>query len=338
MRRSSAQPGRKDRLVALLKLLLHPDVIPLVLSYEVTIQFELQRLLGSRRGALDGQMAHPSGLLLHADELFVVDQGNCRIQVFHQGSGRFLRKWGQYGFERHAGRFRCPTAIALSPPRAGVCHLDTGKNLIWDEAEIFVVDVDQIQVFRLRDCQFQRRFQIEENGTASVSNGIAVMGEEILVSRSYPHQIDVMRKSNGERVRILAQIESSEPGRLWIDETAMELWLAEPGHDRIVVLDVIHGDAVREYGGATTELRYPQAVACHGDEVIVCDPCNQRLVIFDRLTCQKLRIIASCRRGADFQDGGRTPIEFSYPLDLAISLRNELFVCDSTNHRVLIFQ
>ncbi len=326
MRRSSAQPGRNDRLVALLNLLLHPDVIPLVLSYEVTLQFELQRSFGSRRGKLDGEMHKPSALLLHADELLVVDQSNSRIQVFHQGTGRFLRKWGEFGQQN--GRFRCPTTIALGfPSGGGPCHHpDEDKNLSPDEAEIFVGDVDDIQVFRLHDSQFLRRFQIEENCGAALLNGIAVMGEEVLVSRSYPYQIDVMRKSDGKRVRIIGEREcSDEPGRLWLDKVAKELWRTEDNH--VVVLDVIHGKARRQYG---QELRYPQAVACHGEEVIVCDSSKDRLVVYDRSTCQKLRIIASCSNGG--------PGLLSHPCDLAISLRNELFVCDQNHHRVLVFQ
>ncbi len=263
MRGCSAQSFRRERLTAHLNPFLHPDVIPLVLNYEVTIQYELQRSCGSARGSGDGKMYYPVGLMLHADELFVVDKSNYRIQVFHQGTGRFLRKWGRRGVGD--GEFRRPMAIALSS------HLDEGKeDPIWDGPEILIIDTDQVQVFCLRNSRFRRRFPIEENGPFSFAHGIGVMGDQLVVSRSEPNQVDIIKKSNGMGVRTVGTVEiGAPPGRLWVDEAAKELWLVEPRNDRILVLDVMHGEVLRQYGGSPDgQLENPQAVACHGDEVI----------------------------------------------------------------------
>ncbi len=320
---------RHGKLTAQLRDFLHPDVIPLVLNYEATIQFELQRSFGAARGALDGEMDNPSGLLLHADELFVVDQGNHRILVFHEGTGRFLRKWGQPG--SRDGEFLNVKAIALGRSRVEH-HPNESKTRnkveVGIEAEIFVADIDEIQVFHLHDNRFLRRFKIEENSSFSFTRGIAVMGDEILVSRSSPHQVDVMRKSDGKRLRILGGMTfHTSPKRLLVDETAKELWLADPGKYRILVLDVMSGNVLRQYD---EKILCPEAVVCHGDEVIVSDFNQNRLVVFERSTSRMLRCISML---CSLKNG-----QFRNPSDLAISLRNELFVCDSGNCRVLIFQ
>ncbi len=136
-----------EELRALLLPFLHPDVIPLVLAYEATIQFHLQRTFGSV-GAGDGDLNLPTGLLLHGDELFLVDQWNHRIQVFHPGTGRFLRKWGRRGEDE--GGLLYPKSVAV-----GLSNQDEGGH----ETEVFITDNTHIHVFRLRDSQFLRRFE-----------------------------------------------------------------------------------------------------------------------------------------------------------------------------------
>ncbi len=338
---STAKSSRNQSLIAQLSPFLHPDVIPVVLGYESTIHFELQRSLGSQGGRLDGQMQNPSSILLHRDELFVVDQSNYRIQVFHQVSGRFLRKWGQFGVGD--GEFLQLMGIALSLPSEDDGDLGEGKfPILGNEVEIFILDADQVHVFGPQNCTFLRRLQIQHQGPLSSAHDIAVMGDEIFVSCSNPHHIGIMNKSDGKRMRSLpGEIPKfrGRPGKLWVDKEANEVWVVDMGRSALIlVLDLLSGEILQEYG-PQIELKWLQSVVCHGEQVIVGGVGTHRLGVYNRSTqllgtippsgqdIEAFDLAISLRNGQD--------IEAS---DLAISLRNELFVCDFFRHRVLIFQ
>ncbi len=318
--------SRNQSLIAQLSPFLHPDVIPLLLAYESTIQFDLQRSF--EHGRLKGQMHDPSSLLLHGDELFVFDKWNFRIQVFHQVSGRFLREWGQFG--GGDGEFLQLKGIAVGQPPDEDDDLEEGMfPLCANEVEIFVLDADQVQVFGLQSSNFLRRLQIQHQGPLSGAHDIAVMGDEIFVSCSNPHHISIMNKSNGKRMRSLQREipkGRGRPGKLLVDKEAKEVWVVERGRNaRILVLDLFSGEILQEYG-PQIELKnkWLHGVVCHGEQVIVGGVGTHRLGVYNR-SAQLLGIIS---------DSGQD-IEAS---DLAISLRNELFVCDQIQHRMLIFQ
>ncbi len=320
--------GSSSRLVGItawLREFLHPDVIPLVLSYEATIQFDLQRIYAGAVGSGDGEMNWPRGLLLHADELFVVDCHNHRIQVFHQGTGRFLRKWGLIGFNE--GEFRFP----------GVAAIDFRNHLELDgkEPEILISDDYYIHIFRFSDCQFLRRFALQEDGSGFSCGGIVTLGDHIFISRSSPNQIDVLSKGDGRRVRIIGAdlVLGPYPGKLLLHDNhdAKALLVADPGKNRVVALDLLSGRFLRQYG--LDQQDRPQAVALHGEEVIVCCRSSNRLVVLDRSTTRIRRVISG-----GLVAGQTCATQFRYPYDLAISSINELFVCDCDNNRVLIFQ
>ncbi len=321
---SVAKPQRVGALTALLTHFLHPDVISLVLSYEVTIQFVPQRSYGGQYGSGDGEMDHPSALVLHADELFVVDKGNHRIQVFHQGTGRFLRKWGQKGVKE--GEFRSPLAGAVGWSSS---HDQDRQH------EIFIRDQDHIHIFRLSDSHFLRRYQLEHLAHRSLCGGIVVNRDHIFVFRTNPTQIDCMTRLDGKRVKCLhlPPISSNNrhrmslAGKLFLDDVTKSLLLADSRNDRILALDLISGQLLSQYGGGG--LHFPRAALTHGEEVIACDTYNHRLVVFDRFSTRALRAISLNAEG----------ILCCYPVDLAVSVRNELFVvCKSTHQQVLVFQ
>lgn len=69
----------------------------------------------------NGQMMFPTGIALNANEteLYVVDQGNARVQVFST-SGAYLRTIGQFTYQQgnqwvFDGTFTRPQSIALDP-------------------------------------------------------------------------------------------------------------------------------------------------------------------------------------------------------------------------------
>ncbi len=87
---------------------------------------EVVRTLGGERGAGDGEFYGPWGLALDKeDNLYVVDSGNDRIQVFDK-EGNFLRKWGGAGSAD--GQFNFPICVAVHGDSAYVA--DRGNRRI----------------------------------------------------------------------------------------------------------------------------------------------------------------------------------------------------------------
>ncbi len=314
IRGASSQTRRHQHLASLLLSLVHPDVIPLMLSYEVTIEFEFRRSYGGQAGSEDGEMNQPQGLVLHGEELFILDTGNGRVQVFHQGTGRFLRKWGQRG--REDGEFIQPHAAAIAFNDQTV------------EEEIFIGSRGAVQVFRLSDSQFLRRLSSID------AFGVAVVGEEIFLSRS--SKVDVLAKSDGKPLKVVQHGALDSPGKLFAESDHNHLFVANTAKDQIQLLDVRTGQLLRVYQGRELksstvgkQLNWPRAVVAHGDQVIVGDTCNNRLVIFDRSTGEMIRET----KGSRFRRS-----LLSLPSDLAINHLHQLFVGDTGHNRVVVFE
>ncbi len=275
----------------------------------------------------DGRVNNPRGMALYDQELLVIDTFNHRIQGFHQETGRFLRRWGQEGKED--GEFILPMAASIA--------VDFGRG----EEKIFVLDSERrdVQVFRLSDARFLNRFPI-----GSSPQGIAVVGQELFVYHDSPPQIDVMTRSEGKHLRVFWKSEDEEPkdewfspSKLFVDQDMNELFLIDSDDGKNVkALDLSSGQVISQYGGLSTAetdkdlLDYPRAVVAHGEEVIVADTLNHRLVVFDRSTRRLLRTLG--------QRGTRKRSEFLAPSDLLVHVLNQLFVCDTGNSRVLMFE
>lgn len=275
-------------------------------------------------------MRRPSGLALHGEELFVVDTETHRIQVFQQRTGRFLRQWGRQGTEN--GELYLPVAAAIVP-----------RSAEQNEDEIFVLNPfpGRIEVFRLSDSQFVRGFTL--SSLSLLSRGIAVSGDRIYVSRSVPNQIEILEKLDGKRMKLFGGFESKESAwngdlhKLFVDQVGKELLVADAPSGCIKALDLTSGTLLREYGKNTKlreQLKGPAAVVLHGDEVIVCDTQNNRLMVYDHLSCRFLRTVEKL---LTMLGQSEEPTSFSYPRDLAVNIHNQLFVCDTGNDRILLF-
>ena len=124
----------------------------------------------------------------------------------------------------------------------------------------------------------------------------------------------------------------TQPTRMCIDQ--QELFIADYGNHRIQTLDLTSGKFLRQYGtgqqgAAAGELNRPNAVFVHGVEVVVCDTGNCRLVVFDRDGGQMLR---------SFGSKGSSLSQFNTPTAVVINNKNEIFVSDLRNHRVMVFE
>ncbi len=328
---TACQLKRAQQIVPLLQFLLHPDVIPVVVGYEATIQFELVSSLGgTKAGNRDGEMNTPQGLVLYDEELFVMDTLNHRIQVFHQVTGRFLRKWWLSRDEE--GSFCLPVAAAISLPTSITQRRGEAENV-----ELFVLDQEgDIQVFGIVDCRLRHRIPMPY--PAMYSRGIGVARNQIFISRYSPNRIDILTKSDGKRINTFGdkgfgQVQFHVPEKLWPDPETNELFIAD-SQNRILVLNMVSGKYLRQYGPSKIKsggVKCAGAVVVHGTEVIVADTSHNRLVVFHRSTSRPLRTI-------DLPCSSSLSVQVSDLCDLAVSCRNQLFVCNSGNHSVMIFE
>ncbi len=302
--------------------LLHPDVIPLVLDYCSMIRLEFVRSYGVS-GKANGALSRPCGIVTHGQELLVADTWNERIQVFHQDTGRFLRKWG---LMRGAGA-RSPFGL----------QIDLMDQLGQEEVLVLDGSGEEIQVFRLSDSLFLRRFRTPV--MLGKVNMMAVLGDEIFLSCTYPSRIDVVAKSNGEWMRSIGKPgkeaqQLSDPSQLFVEPLGNELFIADSANYRIQVLDLASGIFTRRYGdnqqGEVDRLGDVCGVVVHGEQVIVGDCSNSRVVVFDRASAQ---ILVESPYDLSRRMGG-----FSHPRHLAVNTRNHLFVSDCYNDRILMFE
>ncbi len=122
------------------------------------------------------------------------------------------------------------------------------------------------------------------------------------------------------------------PSRLFFEQDSNQLFIPDNGNHRIHVVDVVSGQVIQQYGGKEkNELYRPRAVVAHGDQVIVASTFSHRLIVFDRSTGQMLRKLGQCGKRM-------RPMEFEMPSDVAVNAGNQLFVCDTHNNRVLMFE
>ncbi len=133
------------------------NVIPIPNTQGIAFNYYLRKV-DPARGAGDGELNGPSGLVFDKDDnLYIVDSGNHRVQVFTK-DGKFLHKWGSYGAGE--GQFNLPWGIALD--NAGDVYVADWKN-------------DRVQKFT-PDGKFLASFGKpgEEEGELSRPAGVAI--------------------------------------------------------------------------------------------------------------------------------------------------------------------
>ncbi len=344
------QPSRNTAWQAtahsVLLLLLHPDVIPLSLAYTATpaMMGVFNRKWG-RFGDGDGQFQQPSSLCVHHDELFVNDAWDSRIQVFHTCTGRFLRSFGD-----------------LEPSRARKKLL---INPFRDEL-LNVISGDQIQVLNpLNGKHIGSRGPL---GSALSPVAAFLEAHSICFQRSSSQSLCITEKKG--LLTIYRQTEAGfdslhhirwcsatkdphaalgvDDNELFVDAFNSELIhdsskqgaMIEVRTDILHVYDVSSGKHLRNlslsiskdhqrrkmssYGRLTS-----YGVAVHGNELILWND-EDSLIVVDRSSGTVLRQIGSC---------GSKEGQLLSPSDFVVlNETHELFVCDSKNRRICVFQ
>lgn len=108
-------------------------------------------------GSGDGQFNAPVGIATDGTHVYVVDQGNKRVQKFTT-SGTFVSKWGTSG--TGDGQFTTPVGIAINPVNGNILVTDTGR--------------DDIQEFT-SSGSFVRKFSTLGSGDGQVNNPSGVV-------------------------------------------------------------------------------------------------------------------------------------------------------------------
>ena len=92
-----------------------------------SLQGEVLSVIGCY-GNKNGQFNHPGGLAFNNNKLlYVVDGGNCRVQVFQQGD-TFAFSFGNRG--SNPGQFQYPVRIAIDPNNNNVLVTDSHANCV----------------------------------------------------------------------------------------------------------------------------------------------------------------------------------------------------------------
>ena len=128
--------------------------------------------IGSQ-GSGDGQLSEPRGVCASGELLFVVDNGNRRVVVFHAADGVFVR------------------SITLPGAPHGVCVSASGEWLCVSD-----LDLDCVRVLRASDGSLMRSIGSSGSGEAQFSypRGVCLSPDDelLFVADRFNHRVQVL--------------------------------------------------------------------------------------------------------------------------------------------------
>ena len=283
--------------------------VPVPGDYTFTTQW------GSR-GSNDGQFVYPEGLVMDGSgTLFVVDQGNNRIQGFDR-NGTFMQKWGTSGSGE--GEFDVPRDIGADGEgnfyvtdtwNARIQQFDSTGSFVseWGSygsgdgqftylygvavdtaGDVYVTDADQIQKFS-RDGTF-----ITKWGTSGTGDG------------QFNSAMGIAADSGGN------------------------VYVVDWGNNRVQKFDS-NGTFITKWGAPGSgdgAFSGPKGIAVDdANNVYVADAKNHRIQIFATNGTYLAQI------GAFGSDEG----QFNEPFDVQVDSTGNVYVSDARNHRIQVF-
>lgn len=274
------------------------------------------------KGVGPGRFNDPTGIAVSADEVFVSDARNGRIQVF-DFNGNFLRTFGRPG---------------EAPGKLG-----RPMNLAIQHNELYVPEYfnDRIQVFSLDGEPLRSIGRAGDRpGQFNAPGGLAVATNgDLLVADFYSQRLQHL-KADGTFIKQWGT--TSEKGiragefnyptdvALLNNET---LYVTDGYNDRVQVFSIA-GNFLHKWGGPfALNIKGPFngwfatvssiAIGPEGN-VFVTDFYNHRIQKFD----------ARGRFLTAFGEQGNAPGQFDRPLGVAVAADGTVFVADLGNHRI----
>jgi tripartite motif-containing protein 71 len=260
-------------------------------------------------------LSHPTGIVLDLEgNLFIADTGNDRV-VKCGGDGKFVKETGGFGWEE--GQFNRPTYIAS----------DHGLN-------IYVADTQNRRVQRFdRDLNFVSTIALEPTDDFSgfgLLEGIAVTsGGELLlcdIEDDRVIKLDLLyaydRTFGGFGY---GQGSLRDPSGVCVGQRE-KVYVADSQNDRVVIYDLF-GNYIKSLGEGV--LRRPAGVAAGEDDLVyVANTEKNSVAIFDSAGNLVL----------EYGTRGSGMGNFSKPTDLELGRDGRLFVVDSGNSRICVFE
>ncbi len=270
----------------------------------------------------------------HQGCLFVVDNGNNRIQKF-DNNGNFIVLWGNFGAAN--SNFHNPTGIA--------CDAD---------GNVYVADTNnhRVQKFDGKLGQYILKFGSRGNGEGQFSSPWGVAVDRV---RGYVYVVDSANfrvqkfDSQGEFIMQWGSFGNNDgqfyfPRGIAVDPADGAVYVVDMGNHRIQKFDTstnVLPQLLTRWGGSSEaghasspqaqdagQLRSPWGVAVDGvGDVYVSDTGNQRLQKFDR----EGNFITQ------WGGFGSNEGQFNFPFGIGVDQRGAVFVVDSANSRVQQF-
>ncbi|QUC65703.1 6-bladed beta-propeller [Nitrosopumilus sp. K4] len=263
----------------------------------------------------EGQFSHPQYLAVDSQgNVYVTDLGNKRVQKF-SSTGEFQTMWGNSG--KLPGEFHYPSGIAV------------------DENSVFVADRD---LNRIQKFDHDGNF-VSEWGTKGIYEGQFLFPNGIVVSNNFVYVVDTGNQriqkftTDGEFV---SSFGSSGIGEgqfltaLGIDvDDEGNIYVSDRGNGKIEKFD--------SDGNHIKSLQYYGANYVFSPEGIVLDS-NNEIFVINSATDRILHLDQESMYLDIFAQNGPYSDVFAMPNDLALGINGELFVIDSAQHHVKLFE
>jgi DNA-binding beta-propeller fold protein YncE len=267
-------------------------------------------------GSADGQFNGPTAVATNsANQVYVVDSGNNRVEVFGEG-GEFLAKWGSLG--SGPGQFSAPVGIAID-----------------GDGFVYVADRDNGRVQKFNGSgEFVGQWRGAPGSELGAPTGIAVdLSGNIFVSDPARNRI-VKFDPAGEPLTEwgaggAGAGQFNSPGGLATDE-AGELYVADTGNFR-----------VQKFGGSgefLTAWGSPgNGPGLFGLPVAVSTDPVGKVYVVDSVNDQVQKFSPTGEFLSVWGEPGSKPNHFEAPADVAISFSAKTYVVDAGNNRIEVY-
>ena len=263
----------------------------------------------------EGEFSHPQYVAVDSEgNVYVTDLGNKRVQKF-SSTGDFQTMWGSSG--KLPGEFHYPSGIAV------------------DDNYVFVADRD---LNRIQKFDHDGNF-ISEWGTKGIYEGQFQFPNGIVVSNNFVYVVDTGNQriqkftTDGEFV---SSFGSSGVGKgqfltaIGIDADSQgNIYVTDRGNGKIEKFD--------SDGNHIKSLNYYGTNLVFTPEGIVIDP-NDEIFVINSSTDKILHLNQESMYLNIFDQKGPYSDSFSMLNDLALGKNGELFVIDSSLHRIQLYE